>query len=238
MSVDPLVEKTMQPYSAFNNNPIRYNDPTGMIAEEGDPGKKSWLSRAWGEVKSWFSDKPKMKVNIEVGEGTWSYFEETLEMVASTKIEVKATLGLQASLEGEVLNRKAGADVNVASLTIAKGSYEQQQSDYGPQKFDGFLFYSENDKGQNYVEVNQSLSGGLGLVSGGVSREFKGKSNSYEDLKDEKSVAVGPMSTSITHNEKGQVTDKKVNVARGKIALGFGIEIKLSTGYTTDKIKK
>ncbi len=78
MSVDPLVEKTMQPYSAFNNNPIRYNDPTGMIAEEGDPGKKSWLSRAWGEVKSWFSDKPKMKVNIEVGEGTWSYFEETL----------------------------------------------------------------------------------------------------------------------------------------------------------------
>ena len=34
--VDPLVETTMQPYSAFNNNPIRYNDPTGMIAE--DPG--------------------------------------------------------------------------------------------------------------------------------------------------------------------------------------------------------
>jgi hypothetical protein len=36
LSVDPLVETTMQPYSAFNNNPIRYNDPTGMIAE--DPG--------------------------------------------------------------------------------------------------------------------------------------------------------------------------------------------------------
>jgi hypothetical protein len=36
LSVDPLAEVTMQPYSAFNNNPIRYNDPTGMIAE--DPG--------------------------------------------------------------------------------------------------------------------------------------------------------------------------------------------------------
>ena len=34
--MDPLVEVTMQPYSAFNNYPIRYNDPTGMIAE--DPG--------------------------------------------------------------------------------------------------------------------------------------------------------------------------------------------------------
>jgi RHS repeat-associated protein len=38
LNVDPLVETTMQAYSAFNNNPIRYNDPTGMIAEDtGDP---------------------------------------------------------------------------------------------------------------------------------------------------------------------------------------------------------
>lgn len=34
LSVDPLAEVTMHPYSAFNNNPIRYNDPTGMIAED------------------------------------------------------------------------------------------------------------------------------------------------------------------------------------------------------------
>ena len=33
MNVDPLAEITMQPYSAFNNNPIFYTDPTGMIAE-------------------------------------------------------------------------------------------------------------------------------------------------------------------------------------------------------------
>jgi RHS repeat-associated protein len=33
LSVDPLVETTMQPYSAFNNNPVFYTDPTGMIAE-------------------------------------------------------------------------------------------------------------------------------------------------------------------------------------------------------------
>jgi len=36
MSVDPLVETIMQPYSAFNNNPIFYTDPTGMIAEPFD----------------------------------------------------------------------------------------------------------------------------------------------------------------------------------------------------------
>jgi RHS repeat-associated protein len=33
MNIDPLAEVTMQPYSAFNNNPIYYTDPTGMIAE-------------------------------------------------------------------------------------------------------------------------------------------------------------------------------------------------------------
>jgi hypothetical protein len=36
LSVDPLAEVTMQPYSAFNNNPVFYTDPTGMIAEPFD----------------------------------------------------------------------------------------------------------------------------------------------------------------------------------------------------------
>jgi RHS repeat-associated protein len=36
MNVDPLAEETMQPYSAFNNNPVFYTDPTGMIAEPFD----------------------------------------------------------------------------------------------------------------------------------------------------------------------------------------------------------
>ena len=34
LSVDPLVEETMQPYTAFNNNPVRYTDPTGMVWED------------------------------------------------------------------------------------------------------------------------------------------------------------------------------------------------------------
>src|SRR5690606_2505198 len=32
MNVDPLAETTMQPYSAFNNNPIFYIDPDGRMA--------------------------------------------------------------------------------------------------------------------------------------------------------------------------------------------------------------
>ncbi|MDY3315917.1 hypothetical protein PG630_01145 [Riemerella anatipestifer] len=39
LNVDPLVEKTMQPYAYTNNNPIMLIDPTGMEAE--DPPTKS-----------------------------------------------------------------------------------------------------------------------------------------------------------------------------------------------------
>jgi RHS repeat-associated protein len=48
MNVDPLAEITMQPYSAFNNNPIYYTDPTGMIAEPPVNGLE-WFADDTGE---------------------------------------------------------------------------------------------------------------------------------------------------------------------------------------------
>jgi len=43
-TVDPLASKfpDMSPYMAFADNPIRYNDPTGMAPEEAGPGPAWW----------------------------------------------------------------------------------------------------------------------------------------------------------------------------------------------------
>lgn len=240
LSVDPLAEHSpnKNPYHFCSNNPINRTDPTGMCD---DPNcTHGAIRRVWDAIGRFFGNAWGHSENANVTQSrvTAGPIEAISESVSSFKIEGKVTFGFQASLEGEVLNRKAGAVVNLASLTIVKGSYEQQEADYGPQQFDGFFLYDQNDNGNNYVEVNQSISGGLGLVSGGYSREFKGKENGYQDLKNEYSSAVGPVSTSVTTNEHNQVTDKKVNIARGKISLGIGIEIKVSTGSTTEKIKK
>jgi RHS repeat-associated protein len=75
LSVDPLVETTMQPYSAFNNNPIRYNDPTGMIAE--DPGDiyssdgKYLKNDGIDDKKVYVVDKSKI-VTTEDGTRKWA----------------------------------------------------------------------------------------------------------------------------------------------------------------------
>lgn len=70
MNVDPLAEHPKQvgksPYSAFNNNPIRYNDPTGMIWE--DPKDAERLNKSVNSrISSINGDSAKIQAKIDKG---------------------------------------------------------------------------------------------------------------------------------------------------------------------------
>ena len=66
VSVDPLAEKTMEPYLYTGNNPIMFTDPTGMskVWQGGDPPKKSNWSFA--KIKS---DLNKAYVSTRIRDG-------------------------------------------------------------------------------------------------------------------------------------------------------------------------
>src|SRR5690606_3390311 len=63
------------------------------------------------------------------------------DMVSNFQIDLEFTVGLQAAFEGEIMGAKGGVEGNLASLTIAKATYQQQESDYGPEDFDLFFLY-------------------------------------------------------------------------------------------------
>ncbi|HEY1165187.1 MAG TPA: hypothetical protein VGE90_08455, partial [Chitinophaga sp.] len=159
--------------------------------------------------------------------------------VMSAKVEVKFTFGLEAGLEGEIDGHEVGADLNVASITTFKASFEKQ---YGPKpqtKWEGMgLFFNKTEKGERFAEVNQGISGGIGLVSAGIGSEFKAKRYGYEDATMEYSGSLGPAGLSVKKGEDGNVMENYVNVARGKLALLGGVEIKVSFGATTEIIKE
>jgi hypothetical protein len=70
LSVDPLVEDTMDAYGYCYQNPINLIDPTGMSPEgggDGNPGKKNWFERAWDKIFGKEENKPIVqKVNVVI----------------------------------------------------------------------------------------------------------------------------------------------------------------------------
>lgn len=234
--------KTGGPKPVASNAPVNQAAKTPELKQGQAKPKpeESNLSNAVKTVKD-FASK-----GVEKGKETFSgLFNQASEslnkvenMASSYKVEFKTTFGAQAGLEGEVANRKVGGEFSVASLTILKLSYEQQQSDSGPEKFDCFLIAGKTEKGKNYVEVNQSLSGGVGIVSGGIQREFQGKSYGYENLTDEYSGAVGPVSGTVKKDESGNIVETKANAIYGRISFLVGFEFKVSIGKTSEIIKR
>jgi RHS repeat-associated protein len=66
-NLDPLAEKTMQPYSAFNNNPVMFTDPTGMEAEGLDE-LKDWYKNLETKNLEYFQGSGEIKGYEHIGE--------------------------------------------------------------------------------------------------------------------------------------------------------------------------
>lgn len=162
ISVDPLADETFSAYGYCYNNPVRFVDPTGMMGYPPTIDSEEFITNQISNGTNWLDSDGSWTYNAN--SKTWEGIDGTdynvaaevteldevvinadnsesvLDMVSSFKIEGKITFEMQASFEGEVLDRKAGFDGNIASLTLLRGSYEQQQSDYHPGNFDGFSY--------------------------------------------------------------------------------------------------
>jgi RHS repeat-associated protein len=169
LSLDPLAEVTMQSYSAFNNNPIRYNDPTGMIAEEGDPNKKNWVGRQWDKVKSWFSSddeyKPITKSNSQskatAGELVYNGYEDPGKKVGD---------GWYAN--GSLYEQINPSTILVTNLTSLKTTYSlslpQNMGTWGQEGSDGQIWIGcmscHADNGAYRFAADHSNARAAGLI--------------------------------------------------------------------------
>jgi RHS repeat-associated protein len=247
LAVDPEARRytSMSPYHFSGNNPIIYVDYDGKLF-----GKfKAKTAEAWfkltgkQDVIRWQSADGDWKVsyrteNSRVIGTSLKMKNYGKEGIPSFKAEAKVSFGPQFALKGEVLEHQVGADLNIGSITLAKGTHEQQGSSDEPMHWDGLLLSGKTENNKNYVEINQGVSLGVGLLSGGWSREFKGKSYGSEDLKDEFSGAIGPVAGSVAVNENNEAVEQKINIAKVRIASGLGVELKVSIGQTTEKVKE
>lgn len=121
MNVDPLAEKypSWTPYHYVHNNPMNLIDPTGMEAEGG-----GWFSKAWSEVKSWFSDKPKTNVIVEPivynGIAKPMYEEKTDNGYRVHGYKLSGTIGNNVtSIEGNLSGFSAGYEGQITNNEIS-----------------------------------------------------------------------------------------------------------------------
>ena len=109
LSVDPMKKVTKQPYSSFNDNPIYYNDPTGMIAEV--PGEiyssdgRHLKNDGKVDDKVYVVDKSKI-VTTAKGIRKWAIVDQIeVKGMTNKELNLRASLSTLKQAEAGILNK-------------------------------------------------------------------------------------------------------------------------------------
>jgi RHS repeat-associated protein len=163
MNVDPLAETTMQPYSAFNNNPIYYNDPTGMIAEA---SLTDFIDINTGKITH--IDDGKDQVIALTGDG----IEKAQQYFDSNKDDYNSYLGV---IENSVLNLNMTSD---EFMFFAETLYAESSGGFGESL--GIVNVLENRASNEGTAVLDQLSADSPYGVYGVWKTSNGKNSDYK----------------------------------------------------------
>ncbi|MDY3529842.1 hypothetical protein PG593_08645 [Riemerella anatipestifer] len=111
LNVDPLVEKTMQPYAYTNNNPIMLIDPTGMEAEDCPTCPKPLYEGQ--EIKG--SDGKLYGAARQQGDIHWDVPTKPLEWLPQTNIE-------EVTLTGKAKSSFTSTDTSLSNYNFPVSS--------------------------------------------------------------------------------------------------------------------
>jgi hypothetical protein len=145
------------------------------------------------------------------------------------------SFGAQLGLEGNVKGRRVGGEVNLTSIEIVGGDVDVT---LGAKGTNGEASGSYWGKGGE-MKVKQGVSGGIGIVSGEIEREFQGGSSRPND-RVTYSGAVGPLSGEYTQPLSPDAMTNGSNPAGLHLDVGagvrflIGIDIRVKLGVSHD----
>jgi RHS repeat-associated protein len=262
-NLDPKPHIGLSDYSCLGNNPIVNIDPNGdyffgLIGSttEQRAAAKSFAKQNGGTIENYHSKNICVKYSSVVGLYDAEVGKDVATVIANTahfhidgsvskkevkssysfefSLDVNLSVGPQIGIEAEAFGRTAGYEVNVASIDLLSLKSEIQNMEGNAT----FNHIGKDGKGT----IKQGLSGGIGIASAGIEREFEGDLTGTGAVNDDRikvkaGIGVGPVGGSyeaeipLGDGGKRKPSSNSVSTeAGGLFKFILGVEAKMKIG--------